>query len=495
ETDLGIGDRATEVLLPERGFAALKALFVSEDFARIRPYQPVPTSPFDAVQAAREQGPSIIQSFHEQVRSRRSRYRPIVKDVVAFANTNGGTIYVGVSASPTQPAVGVPAHEEAARGLRDALARSVVPKLDVTVDSEASGGKPVLIVTIPKGLNTPYATDAGQVFVRQESETVIALRDEIVQLVREAAASDALPAIDLTRERAWTAARVAPDDDEDADETSTVEGADTAIEEAPVEETPAAPPPSRRPRRRRSSARPPATAEQTDAAASPEPLTPEEVTPPEEPETPDDAPAQDAPPVAADTEAPATEPAAVAEPVVAEAVPAEQTATVTPKPRPRRRTRRPASAAAPQEVAPPAPPAAEEQAVPVGASTPAVSRNGSEPAVVPKAGVEILAIEERGGEKVYTMRDLRSGRVADNVTRKSARRLWRQAILERENGLPAPESITWDGNLGYVGSAVRDGVRRYNLAYRDNGGGIRYFYAVGDEGINEAWRHLVATDS
>ena len=91
------------------------------------------------------------------------------------------------------------------------------------------------------------------------------------------------------------------------------------------------------------------------------------------------------------------------------------------------------------------------------------------------------------------MRDLRSGRIAENVTRKSARRLWRQAIVERENGLPAPEGITWDGNLGYCGSTVRDGVRRYQLAYRDNGD-IRYFYAVGEEGINEAWRRLVAAD-
>ena len=132
--------------------------------------------------------------------------------------------------------------------------------------------------------------------------------------------------------------------------------------------------------------------------------------------------------------------------------------------------------------------------MPVGASTPAVSRNGSEPAVVPKAGVEILDIEERDGERYYRMRDLRSNRVAENVTRKSARRLWRQAIIERENGVPDVEAITWEGNLGYVGSAVRDGVRRYNLAYRDNDD-IRYFYAVGDEGINEAWRHLVATDS
>jgi PHP family Zn ribbon phosphoesterase len=520
DTDLGIGDRATEALLPERSFDALKALLLSEDFARIRPYQPVAAMPYDAVQAAREQGPSIVQSFHEQVRSRRSRYRPIVKDVVAFANTNGGTIYVGVSANPTQPVVGVPTPEESARGLRDALARSVVPKLDVTVDVEASGGKPILIVTIPKGLNTPYATDAGQVFVRQESETVVALRDEIVQLVREAAASDT-PAIDTTRERAWTAPRQAPDEE---DETDDVQVAESAAE--PVVEV-AAPRPERRPRRRRSSARKPAETEEQQQApeeqpsVAAEPLTPEEVSvSPVYNLEPPAVPVEEAPPapveVAATTEEPGagatvveaadTTPPPPAEPTSVAVTSSEPAVTEVPKPRPRRRSRRAAPATATADATPETPPTPEvapeplvarvieEQAVPVGASTPAVSRNGSEPAVVPKAGVEILSVEERDGERYYTMRDLRSDRVAENVTRKSARRLWRQAIVERENGVPEPDRITWEGNLGYVGSAVRDGVRRYNLAYRDNGD-IRYFYAVGDEGINEAWRHLVAADS
>lgn len=490
DTDLGIGDRATEALLPERSFAALKALLLSEDFARLRPYQPVATAPYDAVQAAREQGPTIVQSFHEQVRSRRSRYRPILKDVVAFANTNGGTIYAGVSASPTQPVLGVPTPEEAARGLRDAIARSVVPRLDVTVDVEASGGKPVLVITVPKGMNTPYATDAGQVFVRQESETVIALRDEIVQLVREAAAADAPAATDAARERAWTAPRQAQDDDEEAGEAQAVAGADE-----PEAEPPPTPRPERRPRRRRSPARPAAAAqaEPAEAAASSEATEAPVPEPPVEPVVP----VAPAPPVVmADAAAPenaVAEPAAAAEPpVVAEAP--EQAPEEAPKPRPRRRSRRAASAEPPQEAASPSPPpAAEAQAVPVGASTPPVSRNGSEPAALPKTGIEILAVEERDGERYYTMRDLRSGRIAENVTRKSARRLWRQAIVERENGLPAPEGITWDGNLGYCGSTVRDGVRRYQLAYRDNGD-IRYFYAVGEEGINEAWRRLVAAD-
>ncbi|MGI8855274.1 MAG: RNA-binding domain-containing protein [Thermomicrobiales bacterium] len=511
DTDLGIGDRATEVLLPERSFAALLALLVSEDFVRIRPYQPVTATPYDAVQAAREQGPSIVQSFHEQVRSRRSRYRPILKDVVAFANTNGGTIYVGMTASPTQPVVGVPTPEDSARGLRDALARSVVPKLDVTVDVEASGGKQILIVTIPKGLNTPYATDAGQVFVRQESETVIALRDEIVQLVREAAAADTLPAVDLTRERAWTAPRQAPDEDDESDDVQTADSQAADSADAPTEEAPSALRSERRPRRRRPPARKPTESEETHTAVPVEPLTAEEVHPVYDLEPPAEG-AEAASPIEIALPAPASdvvieatapvalpvaaEPPAAAEPVSAPEASGEPPATEAPKPRPRRRTRRPAKAEATLEVATP-PTAAltpEEQAIPVGASTPAVSRNGSEPAVIPKAGVEILSVEERDGEQFYTMRDLRSGRVAENITRKSARRLWRQAIMERESGVPEPGSITWEGDLGYVGSAVRDGVRRYNLAFRENGD-IRYFYAVGDEGINEAWRHLVAADS
>lgn len=486
DTDLGIGDRATEVLLPEKSFAALKALFASDDFARVRPYQPVAASPYDAVQAAREQGPTIVQAFHEQVRSRRSRYRPIIKDIVAFANTNGGTIFVGVSASASQLVVGVPTPEEAARGLREAIARSVVPKLDVTVDIETSGGKSVLVVTVPKGMNTPYATDAGQVFVRQESETVIALRDEIVQLVREAAASDVPSSGDAARERAWTSPRQAPDADEETNDTQVADLPDGQPVDAEAEPTPL-PTPTRRPRRRHSSTRQTPAAEQhaSDMAEQePEPA-PVPASKPEAPSA--TAPVE----VAAESsrsaqsassvDAPAEQPEPNAEPA---------------KPRPRRRTRRATTSPATGETAADVPPVAvaEAQAVPVGTSTPAVSRNGSEPAVLPKTGVEILSIEERDGERYYTMRDLRSGRTVENVTRKSARRLWRQAIVEQEHGVPEPDNVTWDGHLGYWGSSVRDGVRRYNLAYRDDGT-IRYFFAVSEDGINEAWRGLVVADA
>src|SRR5205823_1451621 len=64
EKNLGVGDRCTEVLLPEVGFAALKELFASTDFGRERPYRPS-NDPFDPLIAAREEGNTIVQAFHE----------------------------------------------------------------------------------------------------------------------------------------------------------------------------------------------------------------------------------------------------------------------------------------------------------------------------------------------------------------------------------------------------------------------------------------------
>ncbi|MER3515185.1 MAG: transcriptional regulator, partial [Chloroflexota bacterium] len=89
----------TEVQLPEVTFEALRDLFLSNDFTRTRPFR-LTKEAFDPVQAAREEGPSIVQAFHESVSRRGGRLYAIVADVAAMANTNGGTIYIGVSANP-----------------------------------------------------------------------------------------------------------------------------------------------------------------------------------------------------------------------------------------------------------------------------------------------------------------------------------------------------------------------------------------------------------
>ncbi len=182
--NLGIGERATDVHLEEVSFEALRQLFLSSDFARTRPHTGAARADeFDYVQQAREEGPSIVQSFHEAMTQRGGRLFDVVADVCAFANTNGGTVYVGASADPKQRPVGVENAAQAVRELHSAIDRMLTPRLDCTVDTLETKGKTVMRVLVPRGDDPPYALDDNKVYLREEAETSLAVRDEIVQLV------------------------------------------------------------------------------------------------------------------------------------------------------------------------------------------------------------------------------------------------------------------------------------------------------------------------
>lgn len=181
KSHLGVGDRVTEMLLSEPSFEAILEVFQGQDFARTRPYRAA-QAPFDHVQVAREQGPNIVQSFYETMARRGGRLHAILCDVCAFANTNGGTIYIGVSANPKVPPVGVESVPESINSLRTEIERHITPPLPVTIDALETGGKTVLRVVVPVGHEPPYAVDDSKIYIRNESETVLAVRDEIVAL-------------------------------------------------------------------------------------------------------------------------------------------------------------------------------------------------------------------------------------------------------------------------------------------------------------------------
>jgi len=183
--NVGVGDRAAEMLLPEVTFEAIGAVFLGNDFARTRPYRPS-TAPFDHVRSAREQGASIVQSFHESMPRKGGRMLAVLRDIVAFANTNGGTIYVGLSANPRALPSGVERPEEAISDLKAEIGRQITPPIEVAVDVLQSDGKSVVRIAVPRGESIPYALEGSRIFVRQESETSLAQRDEIVQMVRRA---------------------------------------------------------------------------------------------------------------------------------------------------------------------------------------------------------------------------------------------------------------------------------------------------------------------
>ncbi len=357
--NLGVGDRATDVLLPEASFEALCELFMSNDFARTRPHRPTSEPAIDYIRAARDEGANIIQDFHENMSMRGGKRFAIITDVCAFANTNGGTLYIGLSDNPKEPVIGIQDLQPSLDQIEKEIDNRISPPLDCTIDTQETGGKKILRLLVPRGDDPPYAVDDNKIYIRSEAETNLAVRDEIVSLVLRSS-RHTIP-------------------------TAAVEKPEPVIEK-PARET--------------------AVYSATYAAAF----------------------------------------------TGAESGADAGTVVLTPQTH-----------------------HLDVSEIPV-----------------PRTGVEVVSVEERKGDRIFTLRDLRNGNVVKNVTRGSARRLWHYAITNY-NTFPADLSqadIYWQGNMGLVKQYKQGNNHRYDLILRQ-GSEYRYYFGVTEDGIQGPWFDLV----
>lgn len=179
---LGVGDRVTEILLTEVSFEALATVIKGNDLSLTRPFRGK-AEPLDFVQVARDEGASIVQAFHERVATRGGHFNRILEDVCAMANTNGGTIYLGASANPQDAAVGIREPNKSIERLQQALSSRFTPVPNVDIDRLATKGKGIIRITVQSGQDLPYALDNNRIYVRDETDSILAVRDEIVRLV------------------------------------------------------------------------------------------------------------------------------------------------------------------------------------------------------------------------------------------------------------------------------------------------------------------------
>lgn len=178
---LGIGERASEFLMPEASFEAIAELIRGSRFERTRPARPQ-DEPFDPVAVAREEGPSISQSFHESASAR--SVTSIMNDICAFANTIGGSVYVGVGLRKGKPK-GLTDPQKVQQELQTAIDEKLTPLLNIKFETMESEGSKILQLQVPKGEAKPYCLDGYRIYIRDENETNLAVRDEIVALVRD----------------------------------------------------------------------------------------------------------------------------------------------------------------------------------------------------------------------------------------------------------------------------------------------------------------------
>lgn len=182
--NLGIGERTTDIFLREKNFESILEIFKGNDFSKTRPHRGKTEPSYNFLLMALDEGSNIIQDFHESMTVRGGKLYAILSDICAFANTNGGTLYLGLNSDSNIPASGISTPEKNINTLEKEITKRVSPPIQCECDIHDLKGKKIIRVLVPRGDDPPYALDDNKIYIRQETETNLAVRDEIVGLVQ-----------------------------------------------------------------------------------------------------------------------------------------------------------------------------------------------------------------------------------------------------------------------------------------------------------------------
>ncbi len=442
---LGIGERPTELMLDEPTFENIGAVLRSKQYDRVRPAQPADRI-FDPLDVVREEGPTLVQSFHETATERGGKLAAIVADLCAFANTAGGAVYVGCK--PGKGKIkGLTDAAQTEKELRAAVEERFSPRLEVKYDILQSQTAKVLRIQTPKGPDMPYAIDDSKFYVRDEADTSLAVRDEIVALVREAFGLERDVEPEATGELIEP-----PPSAADYEPLPPLGPQPIMLPEVPV--------PNTRTQGSRGGSR---SGSRRGQQGSPNGAP---------------APARTREPVKPQAKEPAKQ--------QLDKLAAGKPATNKPAPK----SQSPQIAQAHQQ-----PKRSDKGGQPAQSAAAQPQANGAVDTTfyLPQIGVEIIEAEERNGHIFYAIRDMRNGNVIKNITRHGARKLWSYAIEQYEKQDPDQLPIEWQGNIGLVRAEKRVGKLRYDLALRE-GDDVRIFYGVTEDGMEGAWSTFLADE-
>ena len=129
-----------------------------------------------------EEGEGFFVEFKREIDSAID----IAAEIVAFANTEGGILLVGVD--DDQSIYGVSDFEAVERRLvgicRDSIVPSIVPEIERARVEKT--GKTVVVVRVPKGLDKPYRTKTDHYYIRAGSTRRRTTKEELARLFQEA---------------------------------------------------------------------------------------------------------------------------------------------------------------------------------------------------------------------------------------------------------------------------------------------------------------------
>jgi hypothetical protein len=187
----GIGDRYVELLMPDNSFDALKALFASQDFDRVRiPKRDQKQWAVDTLRSGSLSERQLLRTVGDDP----AKAAQLWVDVAALANAGGGVLIIGCEQNGRISRVARP--DQASDALRHGVTEQLTPQPYLAFELMSYEGQDILRVEVKATETPPYVAKNGAIYVRREGETMLADRGEIIQLCRRALAEGASSPLD-----------------------------------------------------------------------------------------------------------------------------------------------------------------------------------------------------------------------------------------------------------------------------------------------------------
>jgi ATP-dependent DNA helicase RecG len=120
------------------------------------------------------------ENLHTDFKERISSPDELAKDLVCFANTDGGQLIIGVAKDRAIKGVDDP--DSVNRDVDNVAFNNCEPPITVVQEVLDDNGRKVVVVNIPKGDRRPYRTNKGRYYVRTSSGCRDASREELLRL-------------------------------------------------------------------------------------------------------------------------------------------------------------------------------------------------------------------------------------------------------------------------------------------------------------------------
>ncbi|NLO81517.1 MAG: histidine kinase [Clostridiales bacterium] len=119
------------------------------------------------------------ENYYVEFKEESIRAKELAEEIVAFSNSEGGTILIGVDDEGNIKGVEDDRIEETVMNI---CRNNCIPHIIPFCESVEVEGKRVLVITVPKGLNKPYSTNEYKYYIRVGTTKRLASKEELLRL-------------------------------------------------------------------------------------------------------------------------------------------------------------------------------------------------------------------------------------------------------------------------------------------------------------------------